>query len=1802
MNTHSCTGRKQNNLGRGLLSALLAVVALFLPLSSHAEDTVCARVKIEILQELTLERQGFDAMMRITNGLDTTTLDNVAISINFTDEAGNSVRATENQNDLTASFFIREDTLTGINNVKGTGTVASASVAEVHWLIVPNPGSGGTVPTGKLYYVGATLNYSVGGKAEQVVVTPDFIYVKPMPLLTLDYFLTQDVFGDDPLTPPIEPIEPYALGVRIKNTGAATARNVKIESAQPRIVDNQRGLLINFQIVGSYLNDLPSTPSLLIPFGDIPANGATNGRWIMTSSLAGHFVSFTATSSHADELGGAVTSLMGEPVAHFLIRDVKVDLPGRDNIRDFLADDGVGGNSVFRLYESSGLDTAVVDQSTSSLLTATGTGAAGVAMYALSAPATAGVMFVRLPDPYGGAKALGKVTRSDGKVIAADNVWLSKKREAGVLKYYFNLFDTNTTGQYNVAITDPAAIPRAPVIQFIADKSVAEGQQVSFIMSASDPDGTAPTVTTSPLPNGATFTSSIGANNLVNGIFDWTPGTGQFGKYPITFTASDGALTTSATAVITVTSPIAPAGPDVPVISAPPIGTQVSVVNPELAVLLSTNPLDTATSYHFQLYADAGFQTLVAERQNVVATALGARWPLVTILADNSTYYWRVRAFDDTTYSEWAMGHFFINTANDPPRVPGLATPASGTTVALTTPTLSITNSVDPEGETVVYGVEIFANSSLTQKVTGISNVAAGSNGATSWTVTPALNDTTLYYWRATASDTHGAKTISAVGSFLVDTTKPAPGAPALIGPTTSSTVTTTSVDLNVANSLRPTGMVVSYYFEVDRAASFTSADIIRSGAQPESASSTRFALSGLIENAQYYWRVKVSDGLTDSPWTTGNFFVDTVNDPPSIPGALNPGNAAWITTLRPLFVVAPSVDPEGDAIAYHIQVYSDVTLTTLVAERLTNTLSWWIDVPLTDNTPYYWRVRAEDLRGGASPWSPVSTFLVRTGSSTPMTPTLTLTTPVDIVSVSGASVTLTWEIEDPEHNSKLALYVDTDNQNADGARIIDGLPQDPASRTGSYRWDVSTLAPGSYYIYGIATNSAGSHTRYAPGVFVVPPPSPRGIVSVTALSPLETTEAGGSARFSVVLGNSPKSDVSVGLSVTHPQEAQLDKAQLLFNTANWTTPQTVTLTGLPDCINDGDISYQMITASSQSADPDYHGIKGIDLNVVNRNSSVGCPSNNPPQANAGPNQVVAEGTNVVLIGSGADSDGAIASYRWVQTAGPTVALTSTTHAISGFTAPSPTTDTVFTFQLTVTDNQGATGIASVSVTVKAAANLPPTANTGANQSVQSGSTVTLNGTGTDPDGTIAAYAWTQIAGPSVTLTGAATARASFIAPPVAATTVLGFQLTVTDNLGATGLSTVIISVIPNQLPVVSAGVAQTVNEKLPVSLTGIASDPDGTIASYLWAQTAGPSVTLTGATTASASFTAPSVTVDTVLSFTLTVNDNLGASTSASVTITVKNVPSLPPVAHAGGPYVGKMAQVVTFDGTGSKDPEGAALIYKWAFGDGSTGTGVSPTHAYAVAGIYTVSLIVNDGEQDSIPVTIGAVIVPAVAGNVAAGILPGNPVIPPNKPQAMVILASNQTGVTLPSVTVEYSYSVGLLITNLIAPGASTASVDTLNRKVKLSWSNVPTGQNLGAAFAAASLIAGTYTLTPSKVQYVLPNGTIQTLTANSATLKVSSTGNKVPSVSTGPAQTLKQGTLTSLQGSAIDTDGTIIAYYWKQLTGPAVVLSTAFSRAPTFTAPTVSANTTLGFVLFAIDNNGGLGLATTSVTVTP
>jgi chitinase len=88
-----------------------------------------------------------------------------------------------------------------------------------------------------------------------------------------------------------------------------------------------------------------------------------------------------------------------------------------------------------------------------------------------------------------------------------------------------------------------------------------------------------------------------------------------------------------------------------------------------------------------------------------------------------------------------------------------------------------------------------------------------------------------------------------------------------------------------------------------------------------------------------------------------------------------------------------------------------------------------------------------------------------------------------------------------------------------------------------------------------------------------------------------------------------------------------------------------------------------------------------------------------------------------------------------------------------------------------------------------------PTANAGADRSIATGAAASLQGSGSDTDGTIVSYVWTQTAGPAVTLNGANTANASFTAPQVTANTALTFRLTVTDNQGGTGSDDVTITV-----------------------------------------------------------------------------------------------------------------------------------------------------------------------------------------------------------------------------------------------------------------------------------------------------------------------------------------------------------------------------------------------------------------------
>ncbi|WNG25151.1 aldo/keto reductase [Cystobacter fuscus] len=189
----------------------------------------------------------------------------------------------------------------------------------------------------------------------------------------------------------------------------------------------------------------------------------------------------------------------------------------------------------------------------------------------------------------------------------------------------------------------------------------------------------------------------------------------------------------------------------------------------------------------------------------------------------------------------------------------------------------------------------------------------------------------------------------------------------------------------------------------------------------------------------------------------------------------------------------------------------------------------------------------------------------------------------------------------------------------------------------------------------------------------------------------------------------------------------------------------------------------------------------------------------------------------------------------------------------------------------------------------------PPTISAGEDVAVAERTSLTLHGSATDVEDRPLTYAWTQESGPDVTLSGANTLTPSFPAPEVTADTDLVFQLSV-SNGSDTVTDTVKVTVKNvNRAPTAHAGDELTVEAGAQAQLNAaLSSDPDGDALTYTWTQVEGSPVTLTGADTATPSFTAPDVDAQTTLRFSLVVKDGSLDSEPAFVSVTVS--PKEPP------------------------------------------------------------------------------------------------------------------------------------------------------------------------------------------------------------------------------------------------------------------------------------------------------------------
>ena len=385
-----------------------------------------------------------------------------------------------------------------------------------------------------------------------------------------------------------------------------------------------------------------------------------------------------------------------------------------------------------------------------------------------------------------------------------------------------------------------------------------------------------------------------------------------------------------------------------------------------------------------------------------------------------------------------------------------------------------------------------------------------------------------------------------------------------------------------------------------------------------------------------------------------------------------------------------------------------------------------------------------------------------------------------------------------------------------------------------------------------------------------------------------------------------------------------------------------------------------------------YEGsFSGITFWLANKDGSV----NHAPVANAGSDQTVHSKGTVQLDGSGSfDPDQTALSYRWTAPQGISLDYSSSVHPT--FVAPNSMDTLHLTFTLSVSD--GSLSSTDQVVITVIPTNHAPVADAGPDQTVMEGDSVHFDGTGShDADGDSLRYIWLAPGG--IHLLDSTSPTPVFLAPEVQQTTTFSFALIVNDGLVNSVHDTVFITVTnQNHRPIAWIDMDHIqVNEGDSSIVEGHYSyDPDGDSLSFHWWAQPGSGIGFADSNAMDPRFGAPMVNHDTTFEVYVRVSDGQLFSEPDTAYIHVMNVNAVPVAVlqkHTAPVFDG---DTIFLDGTGSYDPDGDSLTYKWTSSkdiwltkSGATAWFIAPIVKKETP--YFVTLVVNDGNSDSSPDT---------------------------------------------------------------------------------------------------------------------------------------------------------------------------------------------------------------------------------------
>lgn len=391
--------------------------------SDDDSNSVCSTVSLKIEQRAVMTRQAFRGTLTVNNGHPTKAITDFKLNIEVRDEDG--ILATSHE------FQINPESLSSFDGelkFDAGWSLGGKESGTATILFIPTKYAAPT--EAREWSFGGSFSYTdpYTGLTVTRNLNPVTLTVNPSPVLDFTYFMQRDVLGDDPLTPDVvEPKVPAEFALLINNRGYGDVERMEMTTHQPEITENEKGLLIDFEIISSQLNGQDKSMSLggsmVSSFGQIPALSQTYAQWWLQSSLLGHFTEYDVKATHVTSYDNPDLSLLGDVAIHELTHGFTPSdwVSDGSNIgRGFLVNDIPDNDDLpDAVYFTDATHQEVTIAQDATIIQRNET------KYALTMkPSQEGWTYGSLYDPTNGrAKLTAIIRESDGASIPLDNVW-----------------------------------------------------------------------------------------------------------------------------------------------------------------------------------------------------------------------------------------------------------------------------------------------------------------------------------------------------------------------------------------------------------------------------------------------------------------------------------------------------------------------------------------------------------------------------------------------------------------------------------------------------------------------------------------------------------------------------------------------------------------------------------------------------------------------------------------------------------------------------------------------------------------------------------------------------------------------------------------------------------------------------------------------------------------------------------------------------------------------------------------------------------------------------------------------------------------------------------------------------------------------------------------------------------------------------------------------------------------------------------------------------------------------------------